>query len=286
MLQPWRRFAWGAGVVLIAWAAAGAGSAGPAPRRVMSLNLCTDALVLQLLPPQRIASVTFLSRDPAYSTQMPLARAVGVNHGTAEDVLLQRPDLVIGGAYTAPVTRRLLARLHIPLVEVKEAESFADIRATTRQVADAVGERARADALIAGMDAKLAALARTRPQPPVRVVGWDGNGAAPGRGTLFNAILSAAGGVNVASSTPDQRPGAYDLEQLLIDRPQVIAHGDSAVAAPSLQAAAAQHPLLRKLYRGREVTYPELIYSCGTTEAADAAGQLRRKLLQAVGQGR
>ncbi len=270
-------------VALIALSLAAEAAGAPAPRRVMSINLCTDALVLQLLPAERIASVTYLSRQAAYAPQLGAARAIAVNHGTAEDVLIQKPDLVIGGPYTNATTRKILRRLAIPLVEVKEAESFADIRQVTRQVATAVGEPARAGLLIAGMDAQLTSLARTRPARPIRVVAWDGNGAAPGKGTLFDAILSAAGGVNVASSTPDERPGEYDLERLLVDRPDVIARGSSAASTPSLQSASAQHPLLRKLYRGREVEYPELVYSCGTTQAAAAAAELRRKLVQAAG---
>jgi hypothetical protein len=47
----------------------------------------------------------------------------------------------------------------------------------------------------------------------------------------------------------------------------------------------AQHPLIRRLYSGRSVTYPGALYSCGVVESADAAAALRTSLLQAVHPG-
>ena len=47
----------------------------PGPQHVMSLSECTDALLLDLLPPQRIASVTYLahrSADPVLAANQSL----------------------------------------------------------------------------------------------------------------------------------------------------------------------------------------------------------------------
>jgi iron complex transport system substrate-binding protein len=41
--------------------------AASGPQHVMSLSMCTDDLLLELLPPERIASVTYYSRDPSNS---------------------------------------------------------------------------------------------------------------------------------------------------------------------------------------------------------------------------
>ena len=78
------------------------------PVHVMSMNQCTDQLVLALLPPERIASVTWLSRDPDGSLMFREAARVDINHGMSEEVLRQKPDLVIAGAFTTPATRGLL----------------------------------------------------------------------------------------------------------------------------------------------------------------------------------
>jgi iron complex transport system substrate-binding protein len=256
-------------------------AAAQAPQHVMSLSMCTDALVLDLLPLNRIASVTFLSRDPSNSFLWPQAAQVHINYGNAEEVLAEKPDFVLAGTYTTPATRMLIKKVGLSMLEVPAASNFAEIRATTRSVAHALGEDTSGDALIAKMDATLRELAATKPQRVVRVAGWNGGGSVPGRGTLFDAILTAAGGVNVASSD-GEGDGSFDLEQLLQARPDVLAYGSDTSSIPSLHTDEAWHPIILKLYAGRRITYPSALYSCGVVESAEAAVALRASLLKAM----
>ena len=149
-------------------ALAGAASAVGKPQRVMSLNLCTDQIVLQLLPPERIASVTYLARGPDVGFPSIDASRVKVNYGSSEEVLAQRPDLVIAGTTSTFATRALLKRAGIPLLEVPGAESFEDIRNITRTIGRALEEEARAEALLQRMDSTLAELRQTAATFPDR----------------------------------------------------------------------------------------------------------------------
>jgi iron complex transport system substrate-binding protein len=247
----------------------------------MSLSLCSDALLLDLLPPERIASITFLSRSPSNSFQWPQAAKVPINHGNAEEVLAEKPDFILAGTFTTPATRRLIKAVGIAVLEVPPAESFDEIRAITRMVAHALQRDAVAERLIEKMDATLRRLDATRPARVIRVASWDGSGSVPGRGTLFDAILQAAGGVNIAAGD-GKRSGAFDIEQLLNTHPDVLAYGNDSITAPSLQTEAAQHPIILKLYAGRRVSYPSALFNCGVVESADAAAALRASLLRAM----
>lgn len=258
-----------------------AAAPGRPPQRVMSLSMCTDAMLLDLVPPNRIASITFLSRDPSNSFLWPQAAKVPINYGSAEEVLAEQPDFVLAGTYTTPATRTLIKDVGLPMLEVPAANNFGEIRAATRSVAHALGEEAKGETLIAKMDATLRELAATKPQRAVRVAGWNGGGSVPGRGTLFDAILSAAGGVNVASGY-GEGDGSFDLEQLLKADPDVLAYGNDTSSSPSLHTDEALHPLILKLYAGRRISYPSALYSCGVVESADAAVALRHNLLKAL----
>jgi iron complex transport system substrate-binding protein len=252
------------------------------PQRVMSLNLCTDQLLLDLLPPERIASITYLARARDKAFHWAEAQRVAINHGLAEEVLAQNPDLVLAGTYSTAAARQLLKTVGVPILEVPPANSFEQIREVTRQVARAVGEVAAGERLLEAMDATLVELAASRPRQSIRVAGWSGGGSVPGQGTLFDAILDAAGGVNIASTIAGTRSGSFDIEELLAARPDVLAYGTSSdEAAPSLRTDASQHPLLLRIYRQRRVTYPDVLYSCGLPESAAAAVALRAKLLAA-----
>lgn len=271
--------------VVLALALAACGAAPPAiprasarPVRVMSTNQCTDQIVLALLPPERIASVTWLSRDPARSLLVEQARAVGVNHGSAEEVVAQRPDLVIAGTFTTTALRATLRRLGYPLLEVDHANGIADIRRNTRQIAAALGEQARGEALIADMDSKLNALARD-PAPDIPLVAWDASGFAAGQGTLYDALLSAAGGRNI------MRDGHYrgpDVEVLLTADPFLLVQGVSDAGARDLGQDRLHHPLVQQRWRGRTVFVPHAHYLCGTPMIADAARRLREQLRAAA----
>jgi iron complex transport system substrate-binding protein len=257
-----------------------AGSIGP--QHVMSLSMCTDDLLLELLPPERIASVTYYSRQPSNSYLWPQAAKVPINWGTVEEVLAEKPDLVRAGTYTTPAARSVLKRLHMPLIEVAPAVDFDEIRTVTRFVAHALNRDEVGEILIAKMDATLRELAATRPTETIRVAAWGEGGSVPGKGTLFDAILKAAGGKNIASSDSGGPYTSFGVEQLLMAHPDVLAYASNTTDTPGLNTDLAQHPLILKLYRGRRITYPSALYSCGVVESADAAVALRASLLQAM----
>src|SRR5688500_20405940 len=80
---------------LLAVSLALAAPAQAAPRRVASLNLCTDELVLMLADPGQIASVTHLAQSPAETPLWRTARRYRRNDGSLLSVAALRPDLVV-----------------------------------------------------------------------------------------------------------------------------------------------------------------------------------------------
>ncbi len=268
-----------AGVVSVL-AIAGSVCAAP-PQRVMSISLCSDQLLLDLLPPSRITSVTYLSRERNESYLNDEAWKVGVNHGTAEDVVRERPDLVLAGTYTTPDTRRLVKAVGIPMMELPPANTFEEIRDQTRELGHALGADAQADGLIRRMNTTLAQLAATAPKRRITIVSWDGGGSVPGRGTLDDAIFRAAGAVNLGAE-PGLRSVQFDTERLLLAHPELLAFGDATTTTPSLRSGIFAQPVVRQQFAGRMITYPELLYSCGLPQSADAAVQLRRAMLAAL----
>jgi iron complex transport system substrate-binding protein len=257
----------------------------PGPRHVMSLSMCTDDLLLELLPPERIASVTYYARNPSNSYLWPQAVRVAVNAGTAEEVLAAKPDLVLAGTYTTAATRRLLENMHFALLEVPPANDFEEIRSVTRQVAHALNRDAVAEALIATMDATLRELSESRPRHIMRVAAWGEGGSIPGKGTLFDAILQAAGGTNIVRAESNRAYTSFDVEQLLMARPDVIAYPSNASDSPGRNTDLTLHPLILKLYAGKRIVYPSALFSCGIPASARAAVAMRADLLAAMRAG-
>jgi len=237
----------------------------------MSINQCADQLVLALLPPARIASVSWLSRDPATSAMANAAAKVPVNHGSAEEVLRARPGLVIAGIYTTPATRALVRRLGLPMLEIGAADDFPAIRAQIRQVARAVGAVPRGEALVAHLDAGVARLAAS-PGPRVRVAAWDSAGFAARPGSLYATLLAAAGADNVGA----RAGSAPDVETLLRLNPALLVRGGQ--GARETPRGDRDHPVVRRRWAGRTVVVPPTATMCGTQLSADAALALRAQL--------
>ncbi|WP_293901679.1 ABC transporter substrate-binding protein [Phenylobacterium sp.] len=257
----------------------GAAVAAPAgrPERIMSINLCTDLLLLQLVPRARIASVSFLARDGAGGLFPGLEAGIPTNHGTPEDIVNMQPDLILAADVSTPVARALARRVGARVVEVKSANSFADIRQNLREVGAVVGEPARAEALVQRMDATLGQLAAQPPRRRARVVAWSGGPAVPGRDTLANAIIDAAGAINVAAQ-PGRNYTTFGVEELLEADPDALLYGRSPSQGPSLEGGEGQHRVVRRLYATRRISFDEVASTCGLPQSADAARDLRRAL--------
>src|SRR3982074_1882087 len=125
------------------------------PRRIVSLNMCVDELVLRLADPQNIASVTWLSRDTPHSNVAELAARIPVNHGLAEEIIPLKPDLVIAGVYTARTAVAMLKRTGVPLSEIGVPTNLDDVRRQIRDVAGLVDEGERGESIVRGMDQTL-----------------------------------------------------------------------------------------------------------------------------------
>jgi iron complex transport system substrate-binding protein len=171
----------------------------------------------------------------------------------------------------------LLTRAGVPLLEVDAAQDWEGIRRVTREVAAALGEGKRGEALLMQMDATLLEAESLRMPQPVRTIGWGGAAEdVPGADTLFNTILVTAGGMNIAAR-PVGRSG-FDLEQVLRAQPQVLLRGTTQAGGVALRTGVADHPALRALPALAVIEYPEGVYACGVPRAAELALELAQRL--------
>ncbi|HEX2134434.1 MAG TPA: ABC transporter substrate-binding protein [Microvirga sp.] len=136
----------------------GSGPAGPRerPRRVVSLNLCTDQLLLALADRDQIASLSFLSRDPAISFLAEQAMHVPANEGKGEAILFSGADLVLAGGFGAHTKRELLERHGIEVLALDAWRNLDHGREQIRLLARRLGNAERGERMVAEIEAALA----------------------------------------------------------------------------------------------------------------------------------
>lgn len=209
-------------LAVAAWAPAYA----DAPARVVSMNLCTDQLAMLLAAPEQLVSVSRIALDRRVSAMADEAAQYPINAGRAEEVHVLRPDLVVAGAYSNRETIALLRRLGIKVVQFDIVNSLADVRARMRQMGDALGREAQAEALIAKFDADLAGLrvdpAKALPKGEMpRAALYYANGYTSGNGSLAGEILAVAGLRN-APAEEGYVWGKLPLEMLAMIAPDLM----------------------------------------------------------------
>ncbi len=231
------------------------------PERVVSLNLCTDQMLV-LLAPEKVLALSPLARDPALSFVAVQAAHLPVVRASAEAVLRLHPDLILAAPYGAQTALALLHQEGIPIQRVDLPQDFAGIRRMTRTLAASLGAPERGAALLASMDATLAALPRQDGGRHALV--WEPRGFTAGPGSLMDAVLHAAGLENASNG---RRLG---LEQLLRHPPDLLVV-PSAPDYPSLATDLLDHASLAGLPRR---AIPAALTICAGPFTADAAAML------------
>jgi len=245
------------------------------PQRVVSMNLCTDQLVLLLARREQIASLSIFAADEDMSPLAARARGIPANEGAAESVFAFEPDLVITGRYTAGFAANLLERAEIPVLRVEPANSFAGITRNIAQVAEALGRGERGRALIRDFEAELKALRETRVTGGPSALVFHARGATAGAGGLYDQILTLAGLRNLAAEAGLTGYAYLGVEDVLRLNPEVLVASRADPSAPSLSTEIARHRALRG---GRErllIDSPGKYWSCGTPQVLEAVRRLR-----------
>ena len=255
--------------------------AGGAAERVVSLDLCADQFVVELVDRDRIAA---LSPDATKDFSLVRERARGIRQvrPTAEEALALGPDRIVRSYGGGPNAARFLERAGIPVVQIGFAGDLAGVREVIRGAAEGLGAPERGAALLAAMDARLARVAASNASAP----GWPSGlflvpgGVSAGRGTLPDDLLRAAGIANF-----ETRSGypPIPLERLARRWPDLYAVAFlGSAAAHEGSWSAFRHRIVRERLRtGRVVLLDGAWMACagwGTVKALEALHRAARQV--------
>lgn len=243
------------------------------PQRIASLNLCTDQLLLMLVPRARIVSVTDWAARPESSYMAAAAQGIPVNHGLAEAVLPQKPDLILAGEYTDPTLLNLLRRLGYRIETVAVPHDLAQARAHILHFGELVGAPLAAQQIVANMDRRLQLLAaQHREHEPQLAAAYAPNGMTVGRGAVLAEIIERAGWRNLGSELNMRGYAQLSLEQLLLAQPRLLVLDVTAKnKGGSIASGYLSHPALATFARNaRVVTMPPALSECIGPMTVDA----------------
>lgn len=265
------------------------------PSRIISTEYNVNEMLIDLVEPERILALSQDADNPGLCNVLERTARIPGRVASApiraEQILALDPDLVIVGASCPAETFRLLELGRARVARINRGYTIAEIQENIRLVGDAVGEPARAQALIDEMNRQLAAVrAKVAGAPPPRALYiGSGYGYTAGIGTYTDELLQAAGARNAAREAGVAAWGKISLETVVEMDPDVIFVPDTggrAHGAVGMRYVVPPRPLekdplwrdVRAVKTGRVVTLPPRLLLCNSHYNVRAAWAMARAL--------
>ena len=253
------------GLALMTLAPCGPADAAP---RVVSINLCTDQLVLDLADRQQILGLGPFVRDHDRSWGAALRVDVPTLSGTAEEILVLKPDLVVAGRNTRQTTRAFLRDRSIVLEEFGAVTTIEDAKQQILRMAR-----------IAALDAAVARLRAVASRRMLRVLPMARRGWVPGGQSVISDLMRLAGLVNVGQETSARAGRFVSLEEIVMLRPDLILVSAEVDRPEDQGQALILHPAIAgKFPPERRLLLSEALTVCGGPGLIDAVNALAARL--------
>ena len=198
------------------------------PKRIVSLSSSADEILLDMLPPERIAALTNLADDPGICSTTEKAKAVKqrVQSKNVETILALNPDLVLMPDWLGAEKIQGFRDVGIKVYVYKTPVTLADIQNSVREIASVVDAREQGDKLVLAMQEKLDGVQQKLKKLPADkkqvVVPLSLMGAFGGKGTTFDDICNYANVTNGISAAGIDKNAVIAKEKIVEINPDAF----------------------------------------------------------------
>jgi iron complex transport system substrate-binding protein len=268
-------------VSLIAFLGGAVHAQAPAdrPMRIVSLNMCVDAILIELVSHDRIAALSHYARDPQRSTIANIAGHLPITYETAEEVVALRPDLVLTSRHSAIATRNALRRVGIRFELFDVPDTIVGSLEQVRYVARLLGAEREGEEMVARIERALDAARLPAGQAPLTAAVYQPGGLSAGANTVVGQLMELTGLQNVAARYGLDKYRPLPLEALVSAPPDVLLIGETSPGAPLISERLVHHRALRALesQMTREVFPARYLYCAGPTMIEAVANLVRAR---------
>ena len=247
--------------------------------RIISINMCTDQLLLDLADRSQIIGLSPFAKDATRSWAAARAEGLPVLSGTAEEILMLQPDRVISGRFTKRATREFVRVRGIALDEFDFVSTIAETKEQILRVAALVGAPEKGRARVAELDAALARLKAAAAGRRLRVLPLSRRGWVTGRESLMSELLNAAGLINATDEATPPTGSFISLESIIALQPDAVLVSKEDARAEDQGQAMLLHPSIQALFPPeRRIVMPESLTVCGGPMLVEAMDRLASQI--------
>lgn len=150
---------------------------------IVSLDLCADQLVLELVPRHDIFAVTYLAQDPDISFWAPRAIGLKTHRGNAEELLNPAIRTTVAMDSLDPFLKNILTNRGVKIIMLKSPKTFEEVNTQRLFLIKELGVK-RGQKIIDPPQVST---------PHRRAVCYGASGLSPGSQTLLHEVLTRAG---------------------------------------------------------------------------------------------
>jgi iron complex transport system substrate-binding protein len=254
------------------------------PNRIVPANVAAAEYLCALVDVERVAALpeqiedfSMLALDATGWDALPRFPRY-----FAETLVAFEPDLVITFEWQEATTTQFLRTKGIPVLVLRSAESYEDVRATVELLGRVLGVEEVAAHKVRELDERVATLtAGASRRAGLRALIYSNTGTggwAPGLKTTSHTLIELTGMSNVAAEAGIVRHGKVDFERFLMFDPDVIVVNELVVGrgSASKDAVTSAAPLasLKAVRDDRILVLPAELMSADSPEIVTAAEQL------------
>lgn len=233
--------------------------------RVVSLNPCLDAILVDVAHPDQILALSHYSTNPQSSSiPQEIARRYDVTGGTVEEIVALQPDIVLASTFMAPATRAAFDKLGVRVETFDSPMSVEESIDQVGRLAQLIDRKTSGAALAADIRSSVSIVGAGEQRSAVL---WQPGGIVPGEQQLISELLRAAGFASHSARLGLGQADYLSLEQVVASPPNVLI-----VAG---QSRAQQHPALARTDTLIAQFDPSLLY-CGGPTIPRAMQRLRQ----------
>lgn len=198
------------------------------PKRIVSMGIGSDEILLELVEPERIAALTYLSDDAGISSVSIKAQVIKgrVQRNNLEAILSYAPDLVVVPDWDGIDFVGQLRSTGIKVYVHKTPNTMQEIKANIAELAAAVGEDEQGYLLQQQMDERLSAIwskvGKIKPEQRKKIVALSFMGPMGIKGSSFDDMCHYANIINAVENLDIPRNAAFSEEQMLLLDPDII----------------------------------------------------------------
>jgi iron complex transport system substrate-binding protein len=245
--------------------------------RIVSMNVCTDQLLIALADPDQIVGLSRFSRDVSWAAD-DISR-FPILSGGAEDVLVLKPDIVVASLFDKRSTRELLKEHGLHVAEFAVPKNLDEAKVQIREMGEIVRHPDRATREIGRLDAAIARARLLVADKHYSVLPLSRRGWVSGSDSFVSSLLTETGLFNAAGDLGFGMGGFASLEAIVNLKPDFILVSQAGDRAGDDGQAFLLHPALERFYPAtRRIVIPERLTECGGVMLALALDVLVQEL--------